>query len=64
MATKKTHSIVLTFEREKETKGTQRYSEVGDKSDQVVGVLYIKKAGDSKLGSPEKIQVTIDPVSA
>ena len=52
--------IVLTFRREKETKGTYRYQEVeGAGGETVVGSLYVKKA---ILGEepPERLRVTIE----
>lgn len=56
---KTSKSIELEFTREKETKSTQRFAETGEKADQLVGVLYLKKDGDKALSAPEKIHVTI-----
>lgn len=53
----KSKSVSLSFEQEKETKGTIRYSEVGD--DPSVGKLYLKKPAAEKLGNPETLTVTI-----
>jgi hypothetical protein len=52
--------IVLTFRREKETKGTFRYQEVENAAGETtVGSLYLKKAA---LGEepPERLRVTIE----
>ncbi|HUY09229.1 MAG TPA: hypothetical protein VMW80_07225 [Candidatus Dormibacteraeota bacterium] len=59
-----TVQINLTLERE--TKNTVRFAE--DESGQlpdhsgspVVGTLYLQKAAHSRLGSPERITVTIE----
>lgn len=50
----------LTMTREKETKGTWRYSENPDGST-VFGYVYIRK---ESLGNPvpERIKVTVEPV--
>jgi len=48
----------LTFNLEKETKGTWRYAEVAEGPDPVVGTLYVKKSaltGDA----PKVLTVTI-----
>ena len=52
--------IVLTFTKEKDTKGTFRYQEVeGAGGETVVGSLYVKKPalGDEP---PERLRVTIE----
>ena len=56
--------IILTFKKEKETKGTFRYQEVeGPGGETVVGSLYVKK---TSLGDepPERLRVTIEEASA
>lgn len=59
MATKKA-PVTVTFEKEKDTKNTTRYKEVNDTDKRdVVGTLYVLKTAVEKLGSPEKISVTI-----
>lgn len=63
-AKKPPKSIELEFTREKETKGTQRFAEEGEKTSQVVGVLYVKKDGDKRLGAPERVRVTITALPA
>ena len=55
----KTTGFQLGFTREKETPGTIRFKENGDKDNLSVGTLYLKKAADSALGSPDEITVTI-----
>jgi len=54
MAEKK---VTIKFSKEKETKGTFRYTEEGD--DPKVGSLYIKKPAAAELGNPESITVVI-----
>lgn len=52
--------MTLQFRKEKETKGTFRYTEVeANAGATVVGSIYIKKAA---LGSaaPEKLRVTVE----
>lgn len=56
----KGEGLELTFEQEKETPGTVRYSEEGDKDKHSVGKLYLKKAAAKKLGNPDSITVTIN----
>lgn len=56
--------IVVSFDRENETKGTQRFEEQGPKEARKVGYLYVKKDTDAALGKPECIEVTIKPVAA
>jgi hypothetical protein len=52
----KTHN--LTFEIERETKGTYRYAEVGEEDSLVARTLYLsKKAVEG--ARPEKLAVTI-----
>ena len=49
---------ILEFIKEKETKNTIRYQEVGEKGDIVIGPLYIQKSFlPDKI--PEKIKITI-----
>lgn len=48
----------LTFNLEKETKGTWRYAEVADGPNAVVGTLYIKKSALSG-DAPKVLTVTI-----
>ena len=49
---------ILEFIKEKETKNTIRYQEVGEKEDIVIGPLYIQKSFlPDKI--PEKIKITI-----
>lgn len=50
-------NIVLEFEKERDTKNTVRYQEVGDVHS--VGTLYIQKHAVKELGNPEKITVEI-----
>lgn len=47
------------FELEKETSGTFRYKEEGDKENYKIGYLYIKKSTAKTLGNPKKLTVTL-----
>lgn len=49
--------VKVKFTREKETPGTVRFQEDGDKSDHVVGTLYVKKA--SKLSGKKTIEADL-----
>jgi hypothetical protein len=52
--------ITLTFEVEKETKNTVRFTEaLGDGQPAVVGTLYVQKFAIQKLGNPSSLTVTI-----
>lgn len=55
--------LVLTMERERETVGTQRFEEEAPKDERLVGYLYVKKAGDTKMGKPQRVEVTITPLA-
>ena len=52
--------VKVTMVRDKETKGTIRYSEEGDM--QYIGILYVRKHASAVLGGemPTKIEVTIE----
>jgi hypothetical protein len=53
-------STTVSFEKEKETKGTVRYAEqVEEDSPKVVGTLYLQKPAAEALGNPESLTVTI-----
>jgi hypothetical protein len=56
--------IVVEFTKDRETPGTWRFAEDGDKSDHLVGTIYVKNAGLKKIGSgkPESIRVTIEEI--
>lgn len=51
--------VVVEFDRERETKNKQRFSEI--KTD-AIGKLYVGKKEDERLGKPKKIRVTIEAV--
>ena len=54
------------MQKEKETKGTQRYKEcVGDEETPVIGTLYIKKTAAILFGGtfPERIRVEVTSVN-
>lgn len=51
--------VTLKFTKEKETPGTVRFAEDGDKDNHKVGTLYVKKsAGD--LADKDTLTVTIE----
>jgi len=50
-------NVTIKFKKEKETKGTFRYTEEGDETK--VGSLYLKKAAATELGNPESLTVVI-----
>lgn len=47
----------LTFEYEKETKGTYRYREAGDEP--IIGTIYVKKSALKDIGITDKQGITI-----
>lgn len=49
---------VIEFERENPTKNKQRFREVSDPP--MIGVLYVAKKIDEKLGTPENLTVTLE----
>ena len=51
-------TLELEFTKERETKNTVRYQEVGTVT--AVGVLYVQKDVLRALGSPEKLKVLIE----
>jgi hypothetical protein len=56
-------SLLLTFQRERETKNTVRYEEVVSDMPSVVGTLYLQKWAHHRLGEPEVITVSVTAVS-
>ncbi len=52
--------IEISFSKEKETKGTVRYQEDGDRDDHMVGTLYVKKQAFDGAAYPETLNVTIE----
>lgn len=57
-------SVTLTFDHEKDTPGTFRYAEQGEKDALLVGTLYTKKAATLALfgKQPKGYKVTIEPI--
>jgi len=49
----------LTFEFEKETPGTLRFKEAGDKDNHVIGTLYVKKGKLGNVSASSSLSVTI-----
>lgn len=56
----KAKSLTIDMEHEKDTKNKGRYKEKGDKG--LMGYAYISLDELEKMGSPEKIKLTITPV--
>jgi len=58
-------SIVVQFTKDKETKGTWRFSEDVEEGRErgVVGSIYVLKSDLERLGDPNSIVVTITPVA-
>lgn len=52
-------SVTIEMEHEKDTKNKGRYKELGSKG--VMGYAYIDLGELEKLGSPEKIKLTVTP---
>jgi len=53
-------STTISFDMEKETKGTVRYAErVEEDGQKVVGTLYLQKPAAEALGNPDELTVTI-----
>lgn len=60
-ARKEAHAgLTLTFQFERETKNTRRYSEVAEDGEAVVGTLYVQKSALDGLGDGD-LTVTITP---
>lgn len=58
--TTKSDTLELQFTKERETKNTVRFSEDGKQ--QAIGTLYVQKSALAKIGDPEALSVTIEPV--
>lgn len=53
----------LTFETEKTTKNTVKFSEVPVKGQPpVCGSLYVQKFAHEQMGEPQRVTVTIEPL--
>lgn len=60
-AAAKTESLVVTFDRERETKRTVRFAErVDDDQPEQIGTVYVQKHALAAIGNPEAITVTIE----
>ena len=58
-------SLTIEFTKEKDTPGTIRYKEVGEAGVRpTIGSLYIIKSEVEKIGSPNRLIVTITPVGS
>lgn len=55
-------TVTLTFDLEKETPGTHRYAERGEKDAKLVGTLYIRKDKASALfgKAPKTLKVVVE----
>lgn len=52
-------SFTVTFVHERETKGTHRYNEVGDRDSHKIGAIYVKKSALNG-STPKQIVVTVE----
>jgi hypothetical protein len=53
-------SVVLRFERERETRNTVRFHELaGEDAEPLVGSLYVRKEALAQLGDPDELTVTV-----
>ncbi len=60
--------LVLSFTKERDTKRTSLFQEqLGEQTysdkDIAVGPIYIQKEALELIGNPEKIKITIEPIS-
>lgn len=60
MAKQKT--LTATFTLDRETKNKHRFNEDGNKAGHIVGSLYVDKKAVEKLGGPNEVKVTIEPI--
>lgn len=60
----KTTPVVILFDYEKDTPGTFRFSEQGEKDEQLLVTAYLKKARTTELfgKQPKGLEVTIKPI--
>ncbi len=56
-------SFQVTLHKAKETKNTVRYEEPESGDPPVIGTLYLQKWATHRLGDPESIVVTIEPLA-
>lgn len=54
-----TQKLELIFEKERDTKNTVRYAEIGDVPN--IGTIYIQKHAVAKTGLKDRIKVTVEP---
>lgn len=52
-----TNQIIVTFEKERETKNAIRYQEIGG---EFIGTIYVKKDTLVAIGTPDRIIVRIE----
>ena len=52
---------VMGFSYEKETPGTYRFQETGEKDSRHIGRLYVKKSAFPK-GPPKELKVTVEAI--
>lgn len=55
--------ITLVFDMDAETPNTVRFQEQheGDRSNRIMGKVYVKKTQLTKWGNPKQIEVTVTP---
>lgn len=53
--------VTAEFTKHKETKGTWQYAE-DDENNPIMGSFYLKRTQLEKLGSPNRVRVTIETI--
>ena len=51
--------IAVNMTQDRETKGTRRYLEDGDRDAHRIGTLYLKKAAAAELDNPTRVTVLV-----
>jgi hypothetical protein len=52
-------NVTVRLDKERETKNTVRFAEVGDEDALLIGTIYVPKATLDAIGNPDVIEVTI-----
>ncbi len=56
-------NATITFDYEKSTKGTHRYKEQGDRTEWLVGTLYVKRTAFDSAEPPAMLTLTLATAS-
>jgi hypothetical protein len=60
-AAKAAKKLVLSFEQDKETKGTRRFAEQAPDGERpTIGSIYVVKSALAELGDPTTVTVTVE----